>query len=396
MRKTLTDKGVAALKPRASRYAFPDPELRGHYVRIQPSGAKTFVTVARDPNSGKQIWTTIGAVDLLGIDEARDQAREAIKRVRQGLPAIEPPAAKADSFKAVAENWLQRHVAAKKLRGEREIKRGLEKYIYPRWADRDFTGIKRSDVAILLDQVEDQHGSRMADVVLGTVRSIANWFASRDDDYVSPFVRGMRRHNNGARSRVLNDDELLAIWKQAEANGQFGAIVRLLLLTGQRREKITSLKWADIADGIWTIATVEREKGNAGSLALPAQALAIIEAQPKIAENPHVFAGRGRGPYNISQSKRPFDRKLPAMPHWQLHDLRRTARSLMARTGVRPDIAERVLGHVIKGVEGVYDRFEYRTEKADALARLANLIDGIVHTRSDKIVPMRKRAKRQG
>ena len=188
MRKTLTDKGVAALKPRTERYAFPDPELRGHYVRVQPSGARAFVAVARNPH-GKQIWTTIGAVDVLSIDEARNQAREVIKRVRQGLPAIEPPSVKPDSFKAVAENWLQRHVAAKKLRGEREIKRGLEKYVYPRWADRDFTGIRRSDVAALLDQVEDQHGSRMADVVLATVRGIANWFASRDDDYVSPFVR---------------------------------------------------------------------------------------------------------------------------------------------------------------------------------------------------------------
>jgi len=392
MRKTLTDKGVAALKPRTERYAFPDPELRGHYVRVQPSGARAFVAVARNPH-GKQIWTTIGAVDVLSIDEARDQAREVIKRVRQGLPAIEPPSVKPDSFKAVAENWLQRHVAAKKLRGEREIKRGLEKYVYPRWADRDFTGIRRSDVAALLDQVEDQHGSRMADVVLATVRGIANWFASRDDDYVSPFVRGMRRHNNGARSRILNDDELRAIWKQAEANGQFGAIIRLLLLTAQRREKITSLKWADVENGIWTIATVEREKGNAGSLVLPAQALAIIEAQPRFAENPFVFAGRGRGPYNISQSKRPFDRKLPDMPQWQLHDCRRTARSLMSRAGVRPDIAERVLGHVIKGVEGVYDRHSYRDEKADALARLASLIDGIVHPQPN-VVTMRKQAKR--
>ena len=57
MRKTITDKGIAALKPRAARFAFPDPELRGHYIRVQPSGAKAFVSVARDP-AGRQIWTT--------------------------------------------------------------------------------------------------------------------------------------------------------------------------------------------------------------------------------------------------------------------------------------------------------------------------------------------------
>src|SRR5262249_5869465 len=134
MRKTLTDKGVEALKPRASRYAFPDPELRGHYVRVQPSGAKSFVMVTRDP-AGRQVWSTIGAVDVLGVEEAREKAREAVKRIKAGLPAIEPLPVKPDTFQAVAENWLKRHVAAKKLRSEREIRRALGKYVFPRWAD---------------------------------------------------------------------------------------------------------------------------------------------------------------------------------------------------------------------------------------------------------------------
>ena len=171
---------------------------------------------------------------MLKIDDAREQARTAIKRIKAGLPALEPPAVKPDLFKAVAENWLQRHVAAKQLRSEREIRRSLEMYVYPHWAERDFISIKRSDVAKLLDQIEDNNGSRMADVVLAYLRGMANWFSGRDDDYVSPFVRGMRRHQNGARDRILADDELRAVWKAAETNGDFGALVRLLLLTGQR------------------------------------------------------------------------------------------------------------------------------------------------------------------
>jgi integrase len=391
VRKSLTDKGVAALKPRAQRYAFPDPELCGHFVRVQPSGSKSFVAVARDPY-GKQVWANVGAADVLKIDDAREQAREAIKRIKAGQPAFEPPPVKPDTFKAVAENWLKRHVAAKQLRSEHEIRRVLEKYVYPQWGDRDFISIKRSDISALLDHVEDNHGKRQADLVLSHARAIANWFASRDDDYVSPFVRGMRRHENEARARILSDDELCAIWKQAEANGQFGAIVRLLLLTGQRREKVATMKWADIADGIWTIETAEREKGNAGALALPAQALAIIEAQPRMGENPFVFAGRGNGCYDISQSKRPFDRKLPKMPRWTLHDLRRTARSLMSRAGVSSEHAERVLGHTIPGVEGIYDRHQYDREKADALQRLAALIDSIVNPKGGNIVTLKKRA----
>lgn len=393
MRKTLTDKGVLALKPRPQRYAYPDPELRGHYVRVQPSGAKAFVAVARSPQ-GNQVWHTVGNADVLTIDEAREHSRAAIKRIKAGLPALEPPAVKPDSFKAVAENWLQRHVAAKQLRSGREVRRSLEMYVYPHWAERDFISIKRSDVAKLLDRIEDNNGSRMADVVLAYLRGMANWFSGRDDDYVSPFVRGMRRHQNGARSRILDDDELRAVWKVAETNGDFGALVRLLLLTAQRHAKVATMKWADVVDGVWTIATAEREKGNAGALALPAQALAIIEAQPRLGENPYVFAGRGLGCRDFSKSKPPFDAKLPEMPRWTLHDLRRTARSLLSRAGVRPDISERVLGHTIAGVEGIYDRHHYDAEKAAALAKLAALIDGIVDPR-DNVLPISKRTKKR-
>src|SRR5262249_19231782 len=109
-------------------------------------------------------------------------------------------------------------------------------------------------------------------------------------------------------------------------------------------------------------------------------------------DNAFVFAGRGDSHMAYSGNpKAAFDAKLPDMPPWTLHDLRRTARSLMSRAGVRPDIAERVLGHAIKGVEGVYDRHAYLDEKADALAKLADLIERIVN---GVVVPMRgKRAK---
>src|SRR5262249_221153 len=124
MRKSLTDKGVAALKPRAARYAFPDPEQRGLYVRVQPSGAKPFVAVTLDPH-GRQVWATLGSADVLKVAEARDRAREAIRRVRDGLTPFEAPARKPDSFDDVAEHWLERHVRKKGLRSERHITRLL-------------------------------------------------------------------------------------------------------------------------------------------------------------------------------------------------------------------------------------------------------------------------------
>ncbi|MCH8155053.1 MAG: DUF4102 domain-containing protein, partial [Proteobacteria bacterium] len=136
-RKTLTDAMILKLKPGSKRLTMPDPEMRGHYIRVTPTGAKSYVAVARAPD-GKQIWATIGSADVTSIAEARDQARERIKRIKAGLPAIEPPPAKPDSFKDIAENWLKRHVRAKGLRTEPEIVRILGKYVYPAWRDREF------------------------------------------------------------------------------------------------------------------------------------------------------------------------------------------------------------------------------------------------------------------
>ena len=102
-----------------------------------------------------------------------------------------------------------------------------------------------------------------------------------------------------------------------------------------------------------------------------------------------MLAGRGSGHLNgFSEGKKTFDEKV-RIPHWTIHDLRRTARSLMSRAGVRPDIAERVLGHVQQGVQGIYDRHQYRDEKAHALAALAGLIGAILSPPSEKVLPMR-------
>jgi integrase len=349
-RPTLTDKMVLALPKRRRRYIISDPEQRSLYVRVPPSGPCTYAVVARNPY-GRQVWHTVGSTDVLKIEEAREQAREAIKRIKAGKPAVEPLPEEPDAFGKVAQDWLKRHIAKEKLRSQAEIERCLKIYILPHLGDRSFTSIRRSDITALLDYVEDHHGSRMADVVLGVVRRIANWYATRHDDYLSPFVRGMGRHNADARARILEDDELRAVWQRAESSGSFGALIRILLLCAQRRGAVLGMRWDDIsADGVWTIPTAEREKGNAGSLQLSKQALAIVNAQPKFNNNPYVHAAaRGNGPLNgFSRAKQSFDKRC-GVTGWTLHDLRRTARSLMSRAGVSSEHAERVLGHVIGG-----------------------------------------------
>ena len=283
-RKTLSDIGVAELKPKTKRYAHPDPEQRGHYIRVQPSGAKTYVVVARDPG-GKQVWQTVGDVGVLDIAAAREKAREIIKAIVEGTDRAGP-----QSYRKVSDEWFKRHVERKdrRLRSAPNIRCYLDRHILPAWKDRDFKSIKRSDLAKLLDHIEDTAGAVAADQVLSVVSSISNWYAARDDNYMSPVVRGMRRSQpkERARDRILNDDEIRAVWAAAEANGTFGAFIRVALLTGQRKDKVISMKWEDLDGDVWRIPSEEREKGNAGDLELPAdsdrhhQEAASIRVEP--------------------------------------------------------------------------------------------------------------------
>jgi integrase len=250
-------------------------------------------------------------------------------------------------------------------------------------------------VAKLRDHIREKHGPRQANMVLAIISKLMNWYAAnRSDTYASPIVRGMK-YKTSTRERILSDDELRLIWNACE--GSFGDIVKLLLLTAQRREKVTTMKWADVKGGVWSMPREPREKTNPGVLPLPQMALDIIEKRNKVADNPFVFPGRVKGKAfnSYSQGKTELDAKLPAdMPGWTLHDLRRTARSLMSRAGITSHIAERVLGHTIKGVEGVYDRHAYDVEKAHALEKLAALVERIVNPPKGNVLPMQPREVR--
>jgi hypothetical protein len=179
MARNLTDKGVAVLKPKTSIYHQRDPQMPGHFIRVRPTGSKQFVAMTRNPfamndaGKPKQEWHTIGTYPLIGIEEARAEAREIINRVKTGQRVDGP-----ESFEAVANEWLKRHVEAKGLRSEPAVRRNLRNHVLPAWGGRDFKSIGRTDVTKLCDAVEDHAGPVQADMILATVTSIFKWFAS--------------------------------------------------------------------------------------------------------------------------------------------------------------------------------------------------------------------------
>jgi len=349
--------------------------------------------------NGKPRYKKLGTYPIWNVERARNEVRRFLDDPHKALSQEQD-----GTFSQVAATFLQRHVAGGRtrpaLRSQREIERYLNKYVFPSWKDRHFRKISRADVTALLDRIEDKHGVAVADGTLGIIRKIFRWYQARNDDYICPVVPGMKRdtrsYRERARDRILNDDEIRSIWRACNEMGQFGRLLKLALITAQRREKIASMKWSEIVDGVWRIPVEPREKGNGGVLQLSETALEILSVQPRVLDNPFVFAGSKRGRRNQNkantavesepphfnswgQRKAELDAKLPpSMSHWTIHDLRRTARSLMSRAGVTSDIAERVLGHAILGVQGVYNRHHYEAEKAAALQKLADLIFVIV------------------
>lgn len=392
------EREVATARPTGKRQVKIDEATTGLALIVSAKGKKSFSIVARGPD-GKQVWKKIGDPALMSVAEARQEAAQAVARVKAGQTPLLPqaaPEAAPETFREVTERFIARWVdkGGKKqdgvpLRSKREIERQLKAYIYPRWGAKPFLSIRRGQVTELVDDLVDNNGAVQADRVLATLAKLFNWYRQYDELYVSPIIPEMKRAgSHDARTRILSDDEIRTIWAACDKSGTFGAFVKVALLTAQRRAKLAVMRWEDIREGVWTIPAEAREKVNAGSLKLPQMALDIIEAQPQVSDNPFVFAGRGKLAFNsFSKSKSALDTKAPIAP-WVVHDLRRTARSLMARAGVRSDIAERTLGHVIRGVEGIYDRHAYEDEKGEALAALANLVQRILKQDDGNVIQL--------
>jgi len=173
-----------------------------------------------------------------------------------------------------------------------------------------------------------------------------------------------------ARDRVLNDEDIRALWRTLEQTPYpFGPFIQLLLLTAQRRDEVAQMRWSELDGDVWVIPRERYKSGRANAVPLSEPVQRILSSIPRTSE--YVFTTTGRSPISgFSKAKAAID-KASGVTGWRLHDLRRTARSLMSRAGVSSDIAERVLGHVIPGVAGVYDRHNYISEKRDALRKLS-------------------------
>jgi hypothetical protein len=449
----LDAKYVAKAKPRErGRVIYWDDNLKGFGLLVMASGHKSFVFQYRVAKKLRRMTLQAGDVDTARTQAEVIKGQVSAGRLL-GKP-IDPLAERRraeniesgkGSFKAITTEWFNRE--AKQHRSGTHRFNELKRLAFPTMGHRQIADIKRSDIVKLLDKIVDENGPGMADYILAAMRRVMSWHEGREDDFKSPIRRGMAKTSatKRKRQRILTDDELRVVWRTAEADtGPYGALLRFILLTASRRDEAAEMRRSELAGADWTIPGEPRYAGERPYktgvdhvVPLSPAAKAIIDGLPKLGKGDLVFTAAGRVPLcSFTHRKAAFDKLVLAQLReiaegqndqamlayvaqveelmseiaaaegktrrelvrklnriwWTHHDLRRTARSLLPRAGVNADIAERCIGHIIGGVRGVYDRYEYLDEKREAFEKLAALVDRIINPpAADNVIPMPER-----
>lgn len=362
-----------------------DSLIRGFSVRRLPSDRVQYVL--RYMMAGQRRHMALGLDGEITPEQAREMAgghRAAVRNKRDPVAEERAREAASESFEDMRAEYVE-HVKAKGLRTWTETERILK--VYPRdWEKRPVYGITRADVATLLKRVRKDNGPVMAARVLAAVRSFFGWVEPQaaDPAYVSPVTRGLAKKLLAPpvkRDRVLTPSEIRKIWGALDSTEPaiFGALVKMLFYTCTRRGEVASMEWSEIAGTQWRIPASKYKTNRPVTVPLSEPAQTILRGLKR--KGQYVFSTDGGATCiaGWTKAKRELDRAAK-VSSWRLHDIRRTARSLLTEAGVPGDVGEACLGHVIGGggIRAVYDRYDFAKEKADALAKLADALAAIL------------------
>lgn len=407
---SITKRAVDALTPSASVTFLWDDELKGFGVKVTPAGAITYVYQYR--MGGREAKTQRYSIGKHGSPWTPTTARAEAKRlgvlVSQGTdPVDDDKRRRRESVELSFRAYAARFHAACEGHGWRGlVERSLRLHAVPVLGTKALPAITRSDVVAVFDAMppEQQAGRRNTFAIL---RRLFKWAISRGDLGRSP-MEGMETPPPvKARDRWLTDDELRRVWNAAPSCHRcFGPIVRLLILTGQRREEVTGLTWQELnrSAKLWRLPGPRTKNGEPHDVPLSELAVAVLDAVAggeKWPKRGVVFTTGKGGPFTAhSRGKDKLDAVLagdddqPFAP-WRLHDLRRTLATGLQRLGVRFEVTEAVLNHLSgsrSGVAGVYQRYEWTEEKRSALDAWGEHIR-MVLARSDdtNVIPLASR-----
>jgi integrase len=421
-----TQAAVDNLKPPSTgRVTYWDSTLPGFGLRVaapRPSsreGRKSWIAMGRV--DGKAVMVTLGTLaQIPKVDKAREAARDAFAKMKAGTrplderraaeqerKAAEAAAASATKeatdgqFAAVAARFLAEHVDRNcGPKYAREYRRIIAHDVLPRWGDRPIRGITKHDVNELLDAKASRRerplkgrtggAAVQSNRTLTRLRTLFAWAAAQGFVDADPTAGVLSRAKERPRDRVLSDDEIRLFWDcAARAGWPFSGILQLMLLTAQRETEVAGMAWDEInlAARTWTIPGRRAKNGKAHVVHLSEAAVEVIEALPRVGSSALVFPSRnGTTVSTFGRAKTRIDSAMAAeagseIAPWVLHDLRRTATTVMARLGIAPHVADKVLNHssgTIRGVAAIYNQHQYLDERKAALEALGRFVASLV------------------
>jgi integrase len=403
-----TKESVASLSLPAGKddHFEPDPSLPGFGVRLRrrtggEGVSKKWAVLHRF--NGDQRRKSFGDVRKITLDDARKIARQRFAQIELG---IDPDAVRAEArAQAAAAKLTLATVADRYLEAKRDVMRpstykAAKVYFTTHWKplrDMPVDSIKRVHVAARLQELIKARGRTSAARARDYLRAMFAW-GMREGLCETNVAAATNDPAEGipSRDRILGDDEVRTIWKACR-DDDFGRIVRLLLLSGCRREEIAALKWSEVNldTGVLRVDGSRTKNHRTLELTLPALAIDILRSVPRRAGRDHVFGEGGRGGFSgfsystIALNGRIIEAEGKPLARWTLHDLRRTMRTGLGKLGVAPHVAELCINHVKSGVEAIYDRHTYQREIKAALAMWADYVCSIVQGGEHKVVPLR-------
>ncbi len=412
----LTARTVAKLTlPEGKReQIYWDEQLRGFGLRLRAGGSAVWIAQYRMGARTRRI--TLGKRETTPPERARRLAAEILGRAKAGF---DPQAEKAEARARAAVtlgSMVGRYLDARVRRelSARSVAE-FERYLLRYW--RPLHGlalaeIVRADIAAVLEELARERGGITANRARGALSAFWSWAMAQGLVEGNPLVGLPKPARERARDRVLDDEEIREIWHATGGSGAYDAIVRLLILTGQRREEVAGMRWSelDAERTLWRIPAERTKNGRPHEVPLSLQARAVLEAVPRLAGRDLVFGSGERTGYQAwSGGKKRLDARIledrrkaakaagrdptdvaPMRP-WILHDIRRTVATRLAELGTLPHVVEAVLNHlsgVRAGVAGIYNRAVYAKEKRQALTLWGEHVAAVTAERPAKVVPL--------
>jgi integrase len=374
-RLKLTKSAIDVLPMPLSDVIYWDSAFPGFGVKVTPKGRKVFIVLYRTGGAGSKLRKyTIGPYGRVTLHQARVAAQKVFAAKFEGrdLAAEKREARRrivADQVDDLLETFIIQHVSQN--RSAYEISRLLRREMGKPWSGRSIHEITKRDVVEVISAIEQRGAPGTANKTLKVIKTFLRWCVGRAVLDRSPAEGVPMPAKVVTRDRVLTDRELAQVILAArQMSGPYSGIVELLALTGQRREEVAALTWGelDLHRRAWTLPKSRTKNAKEHAVHLSEQSTAVLLRTT--VRGPFVFTVLGSKPFRqFSRTKRQID-ELSGVTGWRLHDLRRTCVSGMARLGVAPHVADKILNHqsgTISGVAAVYQRHEFLAERQAAL-----------------------------